>query len=350
MIVTGIVGTAKNTGKTTTLAALLEEAARRSEPVGLTGIGYDGEEIDTVTGLPKPRLLLQQGTVAATSEACLRSASARFRVIKETATVTALGRVSIVEVTEPGLLVLAGPNTRRLLERLLEDFSELGITRVFVDGSLNRIAAISAADSVVFTTGASRSPEIGFLAEEARSIIRLFGAQKASHAGMPERVSVLGNDGDIRASLSAASLYDRQDAEDAARLIDEHASSLVIPKMVSLSALEYLAQRIPDATHAKGCTVILHDPTTLLLAGEPLSTWRVMETAGERGVSFAYHHPIAPRAMTVNPFYPLKTENAFVPAYIDKNHLLHAVRESAAVPVFNIREEGAAAHLYELLL
>ena len=84
MHIIGIVGTAKNTGKTTTLAALIREAGRRRERIGVTGIGYDGEEIDTVTGLPKPRLLLQPGTIVATSERCLRTTSAEYTVIKRT--------------------------------------------------------------------------------------------------------------------------------------------------------------------------------------------------------------------------------------------------------------------------
>jgi hypothetical protein len=56
-LVVGIAGTAKNTGKTTTLSAIMGEA--RKEPalvLGLTSIGYDGEGFDNVTGLPKPRI------------------------------------------------------------------------------------------------------------------------------------------------------------------------------------------------------------------------------------------------------------------------------------------------------
>ncbi|MBU4562316.1 hypothetical protein KKB17_02785, partial [bacterium] len=54
--VLGILGTAKNTGKTTTTSALLEIANNKNLSVGITSIGYDGEDIDNITGLPKPRI------------------------------------------------------------------------------------------------------------------------------------------------------------------------------------------------------------------------------------------------------------------------------------------------------
>ncbi|MBA7549071.1 hypothetical protein ES705_41544 [subsurface metagenome] len=54
--VLGILGTAKNTGKTTTTSTLLKIANNRNLSVGITSIGYDGEDVDNITGLPKPRI------------------------------------------------------------------------------------------------------------------------------------------------------------------------------------------------------------------------------------------------------------------------------------------------------
>lgn len=46
MFKVGFAGTAKNTGKTTAVMYFLRQAASRKERVGLTGIGYDGEDFD----------------------------------------------------------------------------------------------------------------------------------------------------------------------------------------------------------------------------------------------------------------------------------------------------------------
>jgi len=59
-LIVGIAGTAKNTGKTTTTSAILDELYNMEIPIGLTSIGYDGEEIDNITRLPKPRLFVRK--------------------------------------------------------------------------------------------------------------------------------------------------------------------------------------------------------------------------------------------------------------------------------------------------
>ncbi|HLP17024.1 MAG TPA: hypothetical protein VK470_12240, partial [Bacteroidota bacterium] len=174
MKIIGIVGTAKNTGKTTTLGAMIAESAAHQERLAVTSIGYDGEEIDTITGLPKPRLFLRTGTIVITSERCLAQTSAEFRVLTRTDVETALGRIAIVEITRDGLIVLAGPNTKKLLRGIIDELGQYGVDRMFVDGSFNRIAAMAAVETMIITTGASRSRETGFLSDESRAICRLF--------------------------------------------------------------------------------------------------------------------------------------------------------------------------------
>ena len=60
MRVIGIAGTAKNTGKTTTLVASIKFFAE-NQKMFITGIGYDGEDFDNLTGLPKPRVFVPEG-------------------------------------------------------------------------------------------------------------------------------------------------------------------------------------------------------------------------------------------------------------------------------------------------
>jgi hypothetical protein len=349
MHIIGIVGTAKNTGKTTTLAALIAEAGRRHVRIGVTGIGYDGEEIDTITGLPKPRLLLQSGTIAATSEQCLLTTSADYAVIKKTNTHTALGAVVIVEILRPGLMVLAGPNTKRLLRDLIAELEPLGLASLFVDGSLNRIAAMSAVDTMIVTTGASRATEISFLSEEARAICSLFEG-KNNHRGMaPATVELQNRSGATVAKLPLRSLFDADDARMVVEAMTGSASNIAVPNMVSLQALEYLSMRFGAMEHADR-TIILGDPTIMLLAGEPGATLRWLTAASAHGLAVGYRHAIRVAAMTINPFYPLQHEHAFAPAYVDKHRLLTSVRNAVGVPVFNINDAGAPSLLYERLL
>ncbi len=69
-----LVGLAKNTGKTETLAAILREHAASDTTVGVTSIGRDGEEHDVIDArIDKPRVQLQRGSLVATTGALLRS-------------------------------------------------------------------------------------------------------------------------------------------------------------------------------------------------------------------------------------------------------------------------------------
>ncbi len=57
-----LVGLAKNTGKTETLAALLRELQARGRRVGVTSVGRDGEERDVIDiRIEKPRVELCAG-------------------------------------------------------------------------------------------------------------------------------------------------------------------------------------------------------------------------------------------------------------------------------------------------
>ncbi|MGE5542148.1 MAG: hypothetical protein ACM3WT_03850, partial [Bacillota bacterium] len=77
----GVAGTAKNTGKTTTLMGAMRECQERGRLVRLTSIGYDGEDVDNVTGLPKPRIYCDRGTMFATASECLKAGSAGVRLL-----------------------------------------------------------------------------------------------------------------------------------------------------------------------------------------------------------------------------------------------------------------------------
>ena len=76
MVRIGFAGTAKNTGKTSTALHVLQLCHEHGLQVALTSIGYDGETMDNVTGLPKPRYWLEPGMLLATSERCLKAGTA----------------------------------------------------------------------------------------------------------------------------------------------------------------------------------------------------------------------------------------------------------------------------------
>jgi len=189
----GVVGTAKNTGKTTTLISLMQEAHKRHIPIAVTGIGYDGEAIDNLTLLPKPRVDVFPGVILATAEQCLRHATARFKILEHTEEETSLGKIHIVETVSPGRVLLVGPNKTDALDHVLARL-EKSVPLILIDGALGRMVPMCAADSVVFATGASRSTNISHLVKEMKAVHGIFSIQDFEKtkplSEMPETITL----------------------------------------------------------------------------------------------------------------------------------------------------------------
>ncbi len=98
-----LVGLAKNTGKTETLAAILREHAASDTPVGVTSIGRDGEEHDVIDArIDKPRVQLQRGSLVATTGALLRSSGLAHERLAQTGVRTPLGEVVLARAVRAG--------------------------------------------------------------------------------------------------------------------------------------------------------------------------------------------------------------------------------------------------------
>ena len=179
--VIGILGTAKNTGKTTTFNFLLEWSNLESIKVGLTSIGYDGEDIDNITGLPKPRIFVQKDNTIATAEQCLFSLEDKIKTIEKTDVHTALGRVVIGKARKEGLVVLAGPNKGIELKVIIQKLKQQKTEIILVDGALNRMIPLIYCDALILTTGASRHTDIDLLVDEIESMSRVFTLPLRKH-------------------------------------------------------------------------------------------------------------------------------------------------------------------------
>ena len=270
----GIAGTAKNTGKTTTLSAVMALLKAQGICLALTSIGYDGEAMDNVTGLPKPRIMADAGDIAAVAQKCLAASEARLEILEDTGIRTALGHILIGRVVKPGKLVLAGPNKRRELRFTLDRLAAYGAQLCIVDGALNRMAPLVEVDGLILATGAARHTDIGRLAKESGILSELLSLPALAEQGrVREAGSVLTDDG-----------YDA--------LLDAlaQADTLRIEGVVAISYLERLA-----AAGIAGKRLLFGDPIKLLLAGALEEVERVLELLRKAGaqVGVTAPHPYA---------------------------------------------------------
>jgi hypothetical protein len=331
-MIIGIAGTAKNTGKTTALGALIREATSRRLRVAVTGIGYDGEERDTITGLPKPRLDLPPGTIATTSEACLQVSAAKVEVLRRTGYRTPLGEVLVLRVQRGGPLVIAGPSTTAALREVCVIMATEGAGPIFVDGSLNRIAPMVVADRIVLATGAARTTDLTTLAEETAALEEIFSLPR-SPAATEERVP----------TVETGSLFD---AEDAATLLARARGMAVrISGLVSLEAIQRLAQDTGNNVIGR---LEFPDPLRLLLTGDPIRTADSLATIRKRGTAISVAVRPALVSVTVNPYYPSYSGSTYSAAYLPAGDLLRALKQRLHTPVTDVLAEGAAGLLDRL--
>lgn len=332
----GFAGTAKNTGKTTAALHLLELSCAAGYRSALTGIGYDGEALDNVTGLPKPRYFVRRGVYVATAESCLKSGSAGYILRQRTGIDTILGPVVIVEVNRPGLVVLAGPNKRADLQRVFSLLEQFGADLTIVDGALNRLVPMVCAGGVVLSTGAAFDDCISRLAAHAAALCELFAPQsKGSPAGSIE-VEFAGGG---LARLPFGSLIGQATLGSLLAAVQQPVHTLTIPGACLPHLLaRFLAER---KAFLEGSALVFASPLHLIAGGSSLEWRAVFNDSGIAAGRLRYIETVSLRYVTVNPFYPryLQRTGAYQPAYVDKARLLSTFRAQIhSTPVFDLRQ------------
>lgn len=343
----GVIGTAKNTGKTTTLSFLLTGFQLRGLKVCVTGIGYDGEEFDNITLLPKPRLYFEKDTILATSVKCLENTDAKYEVIEETSFITALGKILLVKVTEPGMIVVAGPNGVSSLKQIIQIIKEkTNYDIILVDGSLNRISPMYILDELIFTTGASRSTNTEQLSLEIGVIEKVFSYNKSRHCfNFDENIRVIYKD--INMNLYNNILVDDDDFLLLESSLNYKVEKIFIPGLISV---ESLANNFPKIINRinKPFELIFNSPLQLLLADQFSAILSLVKQFDESSTLVSYRYKPGLSAITINPFYPKLENFQYIPLYLDKEKFYTGMKSNLSIPVFNTMD-NEADKIFELL-
>lgn len=291
------VGLAKNTGKTETLAAVLRELAAQDRHVGVTSIGRDGEEHDVIDArIEKPRIVLQTGSLVASTGALLRASGVAHERLAQTGVRTPLGEVVIARLSEAGAVEVAGPSTAEDLREVSETMIGFGAELVLIDGSIDRRAASSpaVADGLVIATGAVLSEDIGEVVAATKDAVDLVRLPVAGEliggvlAGEREELLTL----ERRLVLNA-------DPAEIATLLREHprASTFLVDGALGERFLEGL---LSARTERAGRTlrIVAGDPTKVFLARRGPAWYR------RQGLEIEVRRTIDLKAITVNPVAP----------------------------------------------
>jgi hypothetical protein len=178
-----LVGLAKNTGKTVTLAAILAEHAVAGRRVGVSSIGRDGERHDVIDArIEKPSVELRAGDLVASTGALLRASGLAHERIEQTGVRTPLGEVVLARLSEPGAVEIAGPSAAADVRAVAERMLALGAEQVLIDGAIDRRAASSpaVADGLVMATGAILGEDVEEVVNATRDAVDLVRLARTS--------------------------------------------------------------------------------------------------------------------------------------------------------------------------
>lgn len=319
-----IIGTAKNVGKTTCLNHLISRFATAGIRLGLTSVGRDGEDIDQITDRPKPRILPPVGTLVATARLSARRSKATLREIAETPFRTALGPVSLYEVTNPGFVEIAGPVTVEDTVSLKQMLREFGAQTILVDGAIDRRASASSAlaEGVILATGMSLELSPAEIAEHAGMQTRWMNLPAPAQPIPAKRTGILKRSGEFVPWPGATIL---EQGESLLEWLPPESETLVIAGALT----ERLARRLLT-DRIRNLGIVVPDGTHLLLEPE---TFGKLES---RGVVFHAAHPIRLIAVTVNPTSPCGQK-------VDPKEFQALVQEHLApIPVFDVLLDAAS--------
>lgn len=325
-----IVGMAKNSGKTTTLNYLLEEAFDEGFLLGVTSTGRDGETSDLVTGTDKPKVYLFADTIVSVPVKLYELAETGLEILKRTEYRTALGNILICRVAESGYVQIAGPGSIAEHKKLCEDMLHFGADMIFIDGAIDRksIASPETSDAIVLATGAVISRSLKVIVEETVHIVSIYGTDVVTDIKILNTLKQADNNKivliddcyesrtlSVKTGLGAGLHLDQA--------IDEHTRFVYIPGAFTESMI---AEVNPKKLSA--FTVLLPDPTRIFISS---LKWQQLK---KKGLHVNVLNNITVAAVTVNPYAPSGYS-------FDHEELRNSIAEALInIPVFDVRMGG----------
>jgi len=187
-----IVGLEKNTGKTVCLNYILHRLNELRISVGVTSIGVDGEQVDSVFATAKPEIILYDGTLFITSEQHYLKRQLVSSIEYVDSKRTALGPLVTARVLVSGKALLSGAATTGILRRQIEQLDSMGCKLTIVDGALSRLSLASptVTDAMILATGAAVSANIKHLIARTRFLYNLIRLEEVPPA-LREQLNII---------------------------------------------------------------------------------------------------------------------------------------------------------------
>jgi hypothetical protein len=299
-----IIGLSKNVGKTTVVNHLLDVLPLPASELALTSLGLDGEALDALTGLPKPRIVPAPGLLVATAQRLLASSTAEVEALEELPGRTALGPVVLGRVRLPGRIEIAGPTLLSDLALTARRMPLHGARLLLIDGAINRLgaAAPEVSDACILCTGATVGATVQAVARRTVENLEKLSTPAASRelwaafGALPPacRLAMLMPDGKIQTAP-----HETLEPDVAARWIAGQAQEGAQTCFLRGAFTDELAWALLRRWSSCWPLVCVLPDATRLFAAVAL-----LRQLAERGVSLVVVQPTRVLAVTLSPFAP----------------------------------------------
>ena len=318
-----IVGLEKNTGKTVCLNYILHRMNQLGVHVGVTSIGVDGEQVDSVFATAKPEITLFRGTHFITSEKHYLIRQAVTNLVAVDSQRTSLGPLVTAEVLIPGKVLLSGAATTAVLRKQIQSLDSMGVDISIVDGALSRLSLASptVTEAMILATGAAVSANVKQLIVKTKFLHSLILLDEVDATLRERLVSIpsglwgIDDDGQPH-DLGIASVFLIDKAE---KDILRYGKILFASGAVSDRLLRILAAKDKDIT------LIARDFTKFFLTPEAYVEFT------RRGGRLMVLQRSRLIAVTLNPTSP----QGFL---LDSQSTCHALADALQTPVYDVKK------------
>ena len=314
--VIGIMGLAKNAGKTTTLNKIIEIYPELR--IGLTSIGLDGEPLDQVNFLPKPAIWVRPNMMVATAKTCLDASNVAWKLMNQTKYMTPLGPIMMVEILSAGTMMIAGPTTNLELSNIVLEMKK-HCEKILIDGAFNRMtfSSIHVMEGVVLASGASYHDELDETLRHTQDLINLFSAPQTSYL-ISEKIAI--------SIFSGHEVFTYSD-----KRLDTLEQMIVkckqpIQALYVRGALTSKVMDILIESNLNNCVLIIDDPSKWM------ASQRHFRALSHYNIQLEVVRSFPILMVTINPFNPHGMP-------YDEQEMMKRFKSAIQVPIFNVKEE-----------
>lgn len=314
-------GNSKNAGKTTVINAVLQ--GLNSTKIGITSIGYDGEQYDQINFMEKPRIHVKPGYIVVTAENTLEHFEADYKVLEKTDISTSIGPIFVCEIKTNGNALIAGPSTTETISKMIEILKNYDLKHILIDGAFSRQVFAKISKATILIIGANFHQNIDEVVDNAESLIRKFQLNKppfdCDFLSKINKISLV-NDGNDYLKLGINSVVKNTAIFSEGE--NEKYRFLFLPKSMTNNFVENLVLQRNQFHY----DIILNSPLDIQLSSRNLSNlWKLKN-------NIYTVNPVNLIAICYNPFSPRGYE-------FDDHEFKEKLEHKIGMNVYNVREE-----------